>query len=107
VRGLLGRDRLERNEALLLPGAGSVHTFGMRFPVTVARLDSTFAVLDVRVVPPRRLLLPHRGARHVLECAAGVDLREGDHLRPGWIGGPAQAGQPPRPAAPVTTQDPA
>ena len=38
VRGLLGRDGLDG--ALLLPHTRSVHSFGMRFAIDVAFLDS-------------------------------------------------------------------
>ncbi|MGZ5352650.1 MAG: DUF192 domain-containing protein [Actinomycetota bacterium] len=100
-RGLIGREPLADGEALLLPRATSVHTFGMAFAIGVVRVDRAGRVVDVRVVPPRRLVAPTRRARHVLECAAGIDVRVGDVLRV------AQAGQPPRPAAPVTTHDPA
>ncbi len=98
--GLRGADRLAADEALLFPGATSVHTFGMRFPIVVARLDGSLRVVDLRTVAPRRLLSPMRRAQHVLECSMDVDLRVGDELVP------AQAGHPPSPAAPVTIQDP-
>ena len=81
ARGLLGRKGLDAGEALLLERAGSVHTFGMRFPVTVAFLDADLAVRRVIRMPPGRLALPRPRVRHVLECAEGTDLREGDRLK--------------------------
>jgi uncharacterized membrane protein (UPF0127 family) len=84
--GLLRRDLLDVEEALLLPDATSVHTFAMRFPILVVRLDGSFRVVDVRRVPPWRLVPPMRGARHVLECHPDVDLRVGDELRPARAG---------------------
>lgn len=101
ARGLLGREPLGRDEALLLTGATSVHTFGMRAAILVARLDDALSVVDVRLLRPRRVLGPDRRARHVLECRADVDVRVADVLRL------AQAGQPPSPAAPVTVHEPA
>jgi hypothetical protein len=74
-------DGLEPDAALLLPNATSVHTFGMRSTILIARLDAELRVVDVRVMPPRRLLFPKMRARHVLECAAEADLRAGDMLR--------------------------
>jgi hypothetical protein len=81
-RGLIGRT-LEPDGALLLERCTSVHTFGMRGPITVARLSKAFEVRDVRVMAPNRMLLPswHRG--HVLECSVDADLRPGDVLRVG------------------------
>ncbi|MFE4666115.1 DUF192 domain-containing protein [Streptomyces sp. NPDC056716] len=68
-RGLLGRDGIEG--ALLLTPAGSVHTFGMRFPIDVAYLDRGLRVIAVRTMPPGRLGLPRLRSRHVLEAEAG------------------------------------
>lgn len=69
TRGLLGRDGVRG--ALLLTPAGSVHTFGMRFPLDVAYLSRDLVVLAVRTMPPGRLGLPRVRARHVLEAEAG------------------------------------
>jgi len=80
MRGLTGRDRLGPERAFLLPRARSIHTFGMRFAVSVALLDARFRVIAVRTVRPRRIVLPRRAVRHVLECGAGADLRPGDVL---------------------------
>lgn len=81
ARGLLRRREIGSDEALLLPNATSVHTFGMRFPILVAGLDESLRVLDVRRVLPGRLVWPMRGARHVLECHHELDLRPGDALK--------------------------
>ena len=89
VRGLTPRARLDADAALLFRHASSVHTFGMRFPLLVVRLDEELRVVDARRVPPRRLVLPIRRARHVLECAERTDLRIGDRLRV-WSGPGAQ-----------------
>ncbi|MCA6093207.1 DUF192 domain-containing protein [Streptomyces sp. SCA3-4] len=79
TRGLLGRDGVQG--ALLLTPAGSVHTFGMRFPLDVAYLSRDLVVLAVRTMPPGRLGLPRVRARHVLEAEAGRAAEWG--LRPG------------------------
>jgi hypothetical protein len=101
AQGLRGLAGLEPDRAMLIPNASSVHTFGMRFPILVARLDSKLRVVRVDRLRPGRLLLPHRAGRHVLEGSIELDVRVGDMLRT------VQAGQPPSPAAPVTTHDPA
>jgi uncharacterized protein len=82
TRGLLGRDGLEADEALLLERCRSVHTFGMRFAIDVVFLDRSYQVLTVRRAPPMRALLPRMRARHVLECAAGAAPQPGDQLSP-------------------------
>lgn len=81
MRGLLGRDRLEPHEALLLLRTRSVHTFGMRFPIAVVLLSEDLTVVTVKRLVPRRLLLPRPRVRHVLECHPDIDLRPGDRLR--------------------------
>ena len=81
MRGLLRRNVIKIDEALLIPDSTSVHTFGMRFPILVSRLDDSLRVVDVRRVMPNRLVMRMRDARHVLECHPDVDLRPGDVLR--------------------------
>lgn len=81
TRGLRGRATLAVDQALLLERTRSIHTFGMRLPIAAAQLDRDLVVRSIRSVRPGRLLLPRLGTRHVLECAAGVDLRPGDRLR--------------------------
>jgi uncharacterized membrane protein (UPF0127 family) len=79
-RGLLGRTLLEPRRAMLFEGCRSVHTFGMRFPITVVLLEGDLCVAEVHHLPPRRILLPRRRVRHVLECAEGAEIAAGDRL---------------------------
>jgi uncharacterized membrane protein (UPF0127 family) len=72
MRGLLGRTELPRGEGILLRPCGSIHTFFMRFPI-----DAVFVDRDGKVVGVERELRPwrtarHRGAKAVLELAAGA-----------------------------------
>lgn len=71
---------LEPDEALLLVRTRSVHTFGMRFAIVAVLLDRDWVVRAVVRMPPRRVLLPRRRVRHVLEVGANADLRQGDRL---------------------------
>jgi uncharacterized protein len=77
MKGLLGRQSLGPGEGLLLKPAGSVHTACMRFPIDVIFLDRRMRVLRVEpsVVPWR--LKGTRGARAVLEMAAGAAEQQG------------------------------
>ncbi|HEX9123680.1 MAG TPA: DUF192 domain-containing protein [Actinomycetota bacterium] len=83
MRGLIGASEPERRSALFIERARSVHTFGMRFAIAVVLLGADHRVIRVLRVPPRRLVLPRPGVRHVLECAVHTDVREGDRLRLG------------------------
>lgn len=80
MRGLIGRRSLAPHEALLLERTRSVHTFGMRFPIAAALLDGRHVVRAVLRMPPRRLLLPRPGVRHVLELPVDRDVRPDDRL---------------------------
>jgi len=77
MKGLLGRRGLEPGEGLLLRPAGSVHTAFMRFAIDVVFLNRQMEVL--RVVSGMRpwRMVGQRGARAVLELAAGEAVRTG------------------------------
>ena len=81
MRGLLGRRELPPGEGVLLRPAASVHTWFMRFPIDVVFLDRELRVLKVvpQLAPWR--VASGRGARAVLELAAGECERRG--IRPG------------------------
>jgi len=77
MRGLLGRRELPSEEGILLKPASSVHMAFMRFPI-----DAVFLDADVRVVKIAAELQPWRaagarGAKSVLEIAAGEAARRG------------------------------
>lgn len=85
MKGLLGRADLSAGEGILLRPASSIHMWFMRFPIDAVFLDADGRV--VRVVAGLRpwRLAAARGARSVLEIAAGEAARrgviEGDELR--------------------------
>jgi uncharacterized membrane protein (UPF0127 family) len=80
ARGLRGRAPLPIAHGMFFGRCRSVHTFGMRAPIIVASLDRRLRVVSVRTMRPRRVLLPRRGVRHILECAASADVRPGDRF---------------------------
>lgn len=84
LRGLLGRAELPEGEGMLFEHESSIHSAFMRF-----RFDAVFLDRDLRIVklaeriPPWRAV-GARGARNVLELAAGQisgrGLQLGDEL---------------------------
>ena len=81
LRGLLGRRALPAGEGLLLRPAPSIHTWFMRFPIDAVFLSAELEVLAVRAEMPAWRMAAGRGARAVLELAAGEAGRRG--LMPG------------------------
>jgi uncharacterized membrane protein (UPF0127 family) len=79
MRALLGRRGLESGEGLLLRPAPSVHTFFMRFAIDVVFLTRDGEVLKVvhRLKPWG--MAGERGAKAVVELAAGEADRRGIH----------------------------
>jgi uncharacterized membrane protein (UPF0127 family) len=83
MRGLLGRASLDPDEGILLRPASSIHMAFMRFPIDAVFLDRDLVVVGVaRDLKPWRAAA-RRGAKSVLELAAGAaaNVREGDRLR--------------------------
>jgi len=82
ARGLVGRASLEG--ALLLKGAHSVHSVGMRFALDVAFLRRDLTVVATSRLRPWGFALPRRGGCHVLVAQAGAferwNLRAGDQV---------------------------
>lgn len=69
-QGLLGRDGLQPDQALVLAPCSGVHTWFMRFPIDVIFVSRAGVVLKVRrAVRPWRLAL-RLGAFAVVEMAA-------------------------------------
>jgi len=76
-QGLLGRDGLDGERALVIAPCSGVHTFFMRFPI-----DVLFVARDGRIKKVSRSVAPWRvalslGAFAVVEGAAGMVDRSG------------------------------
>ena len=77
MRGLLWRPALAPGQGLLIAPCNSVHTFGMRYAIDVVFLDREGRVLKVHAaLRPFRMAMA-RGARQVIELAAGEASRLG------------------------------
>lgn len=77
MRGLLGRRQLRSGEGMVLRPGWSIHTAFMRFPIDVVFLDADQVVIKIEPeVGPWRTV-SCRGAREVVELAAGECKRRG------------------------------
>jgi uncharacterized membrane protein (UPF0127 family) len=77
MRGLLGRSELPSDQGILLRPARSVHTFFMRFPIDVVFLDRDEIVVGIEPALSPWKTAGHRGAKAVVELAAGECKRRG------------------------------
>ncbi len=77
MRGLLGRRRLQPGEGMVLRPAWNVHTAFMRFPIDVVFLDADQVVLRIEAELAPWRTVSCRGAREVVELAAGECARRG------------------------------
>ncbi|WJF91767.1 DUF192 domain-containing protein [Paraburkholderia bonniea] len=77
MRGLLGRDHLPHEEALLLHPCRSIHTFGMRFAIDILFLDRYQRVVSIHHEVPSNRMRLHLRAVQTLEMRAGVARSHG------------------------------
>jgi uncharacterized protein len=75
MRGLLGKKSLAASEGILLRPAWSIHTAFMRFPVDVVFLDHDQVVIRIEEHLGAFKTASCRGAREVVELAAGECAR--------------------------------
>src|SRR5919108_4532022 len=77
MRGLLGRRRLQPGEGMVLRPAWNVHTAFMRFPIDVVFLDADQVVIRIEPSLAPWRTVSCRGAREVVELAAGECAQRG------------------------------
>jgi uncharacterized protein len=75
LKGLLGRRELAQGEGILLRPVGAVHTCFMGFAIDVAFIDRDMVVIDVAASLRPWRFAARKGARAVLELAAGECAR--------------------------------
>lgn len=77
AKGLLFRDSIELDEAMIFEKCKSVHTIGMRFSIDLVFLDKNKTVLKVvEHLKPYRIAGCSR-AKYVLEAKSGSCLNRG------------------------------
>lgn len=78
TRGLIGRERLDPGEGLVIARCRQVHTFWMRFPIDVLFVDGRGAVVRTcRNLRPRRVSPVSWRARCAIELPAGTVEQSG------------------------------
>lgn len=84
MRGLLGRDHMPPDQALLLKRCRSIHTFGMGFAIDVLFLDRHARIAAIHHDVPKRRMLLNLRAIQTLEMSSGAarlhGLSVGDSL---------------------------
>lgn len=84
MRGLLGKEKLNADEGLLLAPCSSIHTFGMQYTIDVLFLDRQLTIVKtVKSLKPWRMAASS-AATMVLELAEdsinNLQLRTGQQL---------------------------
>lgn len=84
LKGLMGKDKLEDDEGLLIRPCNSIHTFFMKFNLDVAFIDESFEVLEIyRDLAPNKLSKIYKDSKFVLEAKPGSlsNVNIGDKLK--------------------------
>ena len=86
LTGLLGYKSLEKNQAMILQPANSVHTFFMRFPIDVLFVDrNNIVIKTVSNMVPFRATAIYFKSLVVIELPSGMisttQTAEGDYLQ--------------------------
>jgi len=86
IKGLIAREALLRQEALVINRCNSIHTFFMRFPIDVLFVDKKNKIVGIGLnIKPWRLSPIYWKAKFVVEFPAGVLLesktQKGDELK--------------------------
>lgn len=69
--GLMMKNKIPSNYAILLIPCSRVHTFFMKFPIDIVYLDDKNRVLYKETLYPRKLGKKIKGAKKVLEGSMG------------------------------------
>lgn len=81
LKGLMGKQGLQRGEGLLLKYCPSVHSFFMRITIDVVYLSQNMTVLDKETIKPWRIGKRVKKTAHILELADGAAwVSAGDRL---------------------------
>ena len=85
MKGLIGKKEMQAGEVLWIKPCMSIHTFGMRFPIDLAFLNTKNKVTAiVNNLKPQRITRLYFKATSVLELPAGTlntsDTRVGDEI---------------------------
>jgi len=107
MRGLLGRKYLRQGEGMVLRPGWSIHTAFMRFPIDAVFLDADQVVVKIEPEIGAWRTVSCRGAREVVELAAGECHRRGLEVgdRVAWASRSAMDARAERGASPWDADD--
>ncbi len=86
MKGLIGKNRLNPGEGLIIKPCSAIHTFGMRFPIDVVFFDRANRIVStIHGMKPYRMSMWYPRAVGVLELPTGAleaaPARAGDLLK--------------------------
>lgn len=81
--GLLGKNKIEDNEALLLSNCSSIHCLFMKFTIDAVYLSKDMEVLYKETIKPWKIGKIVKKTSHILELHEGLahNIKEGDILK--------------------------
>ena len=85
IKGLIGQNELPAGSCLWIPASPGIHTFFMKFPLSLVWTDKNFHVTDIRPSVKRgKMVWGALGSWHVFEFQEGgvslEQVRKGDVL---------------------------
>ncbi len=75
-KGLMFKDGLDDDQALLFTNTSRIHTSFMKFPIAVHYLDENFHTIDYEIINPWKIGKKVEGARHVVETNPTVVFKD-------------------------------
>jgi len=73
--GLLKKTKIKKEEGMLINSCNGIHTFFMKFPITVIFLDKKEKIVRIdKIVPPFKIIPWVKGSKKVLELSVRKDI---------------------------------
>lgn len=77
LKGLMFKEDLKSNEAMVLLNTKRVHSSFMKFNIGVIYLDRTFNVVDYEVLKPWKVGKRVKGVEHIVEVSEDINPEDG------------------------------
>lgn len=76
LKGLMFKESIDENYALLFINTNRIHTSFMKFPIAVHYLDENFKTIDYEIIEPWKIGKKVEGAKHVIETSPTIIFKD-------------------------------